>query len=106
MAANCSLVSATVESDIETGHGDDHSDHEHGEEVHGEEVHGEEAHGEEVHSEFAASYEFDCANPEQLNQIEVGLFDLFPGIEEIEVQGLTDAGQVGAELTPSQSTLS
>ncbi|MGK7912792.1 MAG: DUF2796 domain-containing protein [Synechococcus sp.] len=126
-AASCSLASAVVESDIEASHEGEH-DHEHGDEHaehedehdhdhdHGDEhaehegehdhdhEHGDE-HAEDVHSEFSASYEFECGNPEALNQVEVALFDAFPGIEQIEVQALTDSGQVGADLTPADATL-
>ena len=98
--AECSLVTAAVESDIHSGEGDGHSGHE------DEHEHKHSEHEEEVHSEFVANYEFDCANPEQLQQIEVGLFETFPGIEEIEVQALTDSGQVGKNLTPTDPILS
>ncbi|MEM9567389.1 MAG: DUF2796 domain-containing protein [Cyanobacteria bacterium P01_E01_bin.34] len=118
-AANCILASAVVESDIEAAshegehdhaderaeHAHDHADEhaEHAEHAHDHEHGGE--HSEGVHSDFAASYEFECGNPEALNQVEIGLFDAFPGIEEIEVQALTDSGQVGAGLTPADATL-
>ncbi|MGK7907947.1 MAG: DUF2796 domain-containing protein [Synechococcus sp.] len=116
--AECSLVTAAVESDIHSGEGDGHSEHEgehedehseHEDEHSGHEdehEHKHSEHEEEVHSEFVANYEFDCANPEQLQQIEVGLFETFPGIEEIEVQALTDSGQVGKNLTPTDPILS
>ena len=106
-AADCSLVNAVVESDIDTGHGEKHFEHEEEQSGHEEDraEHEGEEHSEEVHGEFVTSYGFDCANPEHLQQVEVGLFEAFPKVEEIEVQILTGSGQIGTELTPGNQIL-
>lgn len=57
------------------------------------------------HSDFRASYEFECEQPAKLKVIDVRVFRQFSGFEKIEVQALFPKGQVGASLTPKQSTL-
>ena len=57
------------------------------------------------HSDFRVAYEFECAEPAKLKVIDVRVFRQFPGFEKIEVQALFPKGQVGASLTPKQSTL-
>lgn len=110
-AAGCRLTEASVATELSDRH-DEHEEHsgheEHGEHGHGE--HEEEAHASEeegeVHSEFMATYRFECAQPQQLQQINTNLFSTFPTLEEIEARVLTDSGQTAAELTPTQSSLS
>ncbi len=118
-AAGARLVEASVVSeaehdthhDAEHGHeGEDHhhhaSEHDHEGEGHDEEKagkdhahHDADAHESETHSDFKAVYRFVCQNPDKLANIEVRLFELFPGIEEIEVQLLTETKQTAMELT-------
>lgn len=57
------------------------------------------------HSDFRAAYEFECEQADKLKVIDVRVFRQFPGFEKIEVQALFPKGQVGASLTPKQSTL-
>ena len=77
------------------------------EEAHGhKEEHGKEEHADEdAHADFDANYVFQCKQPAALSSIEVRLFKLFPGTEEIEVQLLSDKGQRALELTPSQPSI-
>jgi Protein of unknown function (DUF2796) len=96
--AGCRLAEAKVTTDIEhpgTKHHDDADEHGEGNE-----------HADEAHSEFQASYRFECAAPNALKQIEVRLFELFPGTEEIEAQVISGAGQTAAELTAATPNLS
>ena len=108
-AAGCRLTEASVATELSDQHdeheehGDHHSEHGHGE--HEEEAHAGEEEG-EVHSEFMATYRFECAQPQQLQQINTNLFSTFPTLEEIEARVLTDSGQTAVELTPTQSSLS
>jgi hypothetical protein len=96
--ASCLLAEAKVTTDIEHPGNEHHDDaDEHGE---------EDEHAGEAHSEFQASYRFDCATPDALKQLEVHLFELFPGTEEIEAQVISGAGQTGAELTAAAPNLS
>lgn len=128
-AAGCQLTEANVQTSYDDEEGDgehregeahsedehDDEDHHEGEEAHsdGDEHHGEEAHAdgdehhdEETHSEFAAEYLFACSAPDQLVEMDVKLFEQFSGIEEIEVQLVSESGQTAVELTPEQSRLS
>ena len=116
-AAGARLVEASVESeaehdthhDAEHGHeGEEHhaSEHAHDDEKHHEKEagsdhdhHDADEHEGETHSDFKAVYRFTCQNPDKLATIDVRLFELFPGIEEIEVQILTETKQTALELT-------
>ncbi len=116
-AAGARLVDADVVSeaehdthhDAEHGHeGEDHHESEHGHEGEGHheekaekdhEHHDADEHEGEAHSDFKAVYRFVCQNPDRLTVIDVRLFELFPGIEEIEVQLLTETKQTAMELT-------
>jgi hypothetical protein len=60
----------------------------------------------ERHSEFEARYQFACQEPDRLSQIEVMLFRLFPGIELIKVQLLTESTQTAVELTAHKNKIS
>lgn len=108
--AECRIDETQVDNDIVKGHHEDHaSDHDHKEhqehkehtETHGEKEHD---HGGE-HSEFTATYRFQCVYPDRLKSIEVMLFSLFPGFEEVHVQLLTPGQQTAVELTPKQSLI-
>lgn len=93
---------------------EDHKDEHHKDEAHDDHAHdshaGEQAHedgdehaahddDEDVHSEFHAVYRFSCSDAEALEWMEFSYFDLFPGAEELEVQALTNSGQISKELT-------
>ena len=89
------------------------ADHEH-EEEHSEEQHehheryghdDDEDHNHEGHSEFEVSYHFICKNAKKLQDIDVKLFGIFPGIERIQVQALTNSGQLSVELNPKQTRI-
>lgn len=83
------------------GHDDDHEhEHEQGHREH-DEGHGENI--EEGHSEIHAHYHFDCEGVP--SAIATGLFERFPGTEEIRVQFITDDTQGAQVLTPGSSRL-
>ena len=67
-------------------------------EKHGQEEH---QHGDEHerHSEFKAEYHFVYKKPEKLVYVDIMLFSVFSGIEQIEVQLLADTKQTAFELT-------
>jgi hypothetical protein len=114
--AESSLVTATVNTDIE-----DHAEHEsdsthvhdqvesgqdaesekHG---HHEEHHEADEHGR--HSDFRAEYHFVCQQPKKLAHVVVMLFSKFPGIEHIEVQLLTASKQTALKLTAADNKIS
>ena len=86
----------------EDGHEEKHEEaHEDGHEEKHEEAHmdGHEGEHEETHSEFHASYLFDCASPEKLAVIGLKFFELFPNSEEMELQAVSDYGQLSAEIS-------
>jgi Protein of unknown function (DUF2796) len=95
--ADCDLTEAKVTTDVEHPEGDHHDAVEHDEPG---------KHAGEVHSEFQASYRFECATPDALEQLEVHLFDLFPGTEEIDAQVISGSGQSATELTAAAPNLS
>ncbi len=108
------LVKAKVQTDIENdsdhGSGQTHAHDraESGKEAEvGKHRHGEhhEADDHERHSEFKAEYHFLCKTPQKLTRVEVKLFRIFPGIEHIEVQLLTDTKQTALELTAKKNKI-
>ena len=105
------LVKSSVDTDIDKD-ADHHSEseHAHGEEGHhGQEEHHDKEHNEadehERHSEFKAEYHFVCKKPDRLSQIDVKLFRVFPGIEHIEVQLITETKQTAVELTAKKNKI-
>ena len=64
-----------------------------------------ELHIEGTHSAFEAEYALECADPSALTSIGTTLFEIYPTIEEIEVEYATPAGQGSGELEPGSATL-
>ncbi len=89
--AECVQISSQVTLDL-----GEHEEHEH--EAGHEDDHDHHADG---HGEWA----FTCANPVSLNQLDVRVFEVFPGTESLRVQLITSAGQRGAELTAERHLL-
>lgn len=96
------LVNSSADTDIDKD-ADHHSESEH---AHSKEEHHDKADEHERHSEFEAQYQFACLKPDELSQIEVMLFQAFPGIEHIKVQLLTESKQTAVELTAKQNKIS
>lgn len=106
------LVKSSVDTDIDKDadyHSESEHDHAEKEQYGQEKRHGKE-HGEtdehERHSEFEAEYHFICKRPDKLSQIDVRLFRVFPGIEHIEVQLLTETKQTAMELSAKKNKIS
>lgn len=59
----------------------------------------------EIHADAHGEWAFTCAKPASLNQLDVQLFEIFPGKEKLRVQLITPSGQRGAELTPDSHKL-
>ena len=58
------------------------------------------------HAEVTTSWLFSCAEPGELTELDVGaLLAEFPGIEDLDAQVATDAGQSAAELSASSTIL-
>jgi Protein of unknown function (DUF2796) len=58
------------------------------------------------HADLDAEYQFSCAQPEALRDLEVRLFEGFPNMRRINVQVAGPRGQSGATLDPSKRRLS
>ena len=96
----------------EHGHeGEDHDksesaehahDHEEDEHEHEEQSSDSDA---EAHSELHAAYHFHCHAPEQLDRIEVHIFEHLHDAEEIDVRMVTPAAQTAMELHPGETVI-
>ena len=60
-------------------------------------------HQEGGHNAFEAEYEMRCSDPAALTEVGTTLFDLYPSIEEIEVEYVTPAGQGADEMEPGEA---
>lgn len=90
--AGCRLEAVEVETGLmESGESGEH----------GHEERGHDDHHDETHSEFHVNYAFQCENPGALDAVRVNWFQAYPGMEKIELQAVTDARQIGGELTPA-----
>jgi hypothetical protein len=85
-SAECVQISHLVTLDL--GSADDH-DHAH----------------DDVHADAHGEWAFTCAKPASLSQLDVKLFERFPGKEQLRVQLVTPSGQRGVELTPGRHRL-
>ena len=59
----------------------------------------------EGHADIDADYRFECARPDELRRLSLDLFQLFPAMQRLLVQFVTDKRQGGAELTASNPEL-
>ncbi|MFT6916546.1 MAG: hypothetical protein ACJAWL_002886 [Motiliproteus sp.] len=104
--ANCVLVHAEVQSAL-LANADKH-DEKHDEEhdaKHDEHADEEHHDDEENHADFNVAYEFNCAEPGQLSELQLTLFKHFPGTEHLRAQAITATGSAGAELSADNNTL-
>ena len=60
---------------------------------------------EAAHADLDASFIFECAKPDSLNGMDVGLFSTWPALHELRVQILSPRGQHAAELNAKAHTL-
>ena len=94
--ADCHAVEVELNSILIGGNdADRHPEHEHED---------DDAH--EGHADFDATYLFSCGAPENLQSLDVGLFDAFPGTHELQVQYIVGNRQGAAELNARQPGLS
>lgn len=108
--AQARVLRSMVETDIDSDSSDALHHHEqdgvHEEDEKSGHDHHEDGHVHERHSDFKAEYHFICNKPEKLGYLDVILMRIFPGIERIEVQILTDTGQAAKELTAKDYRIS
>jgi hypothetical protein len=91
-AAHCKPQTVKLESDL-LEHAPEHA--------HTREQHD---HG-DAHADVEAEYRFQCASPEHLHNLEVTLFQHFPGVEKLAVEVAAPNGQKAAQLTRGQRRL-
>ncbi len=108
-AAGCTSTEVELESPLFKATADADHDHHHDEHKHGDDDHAH-GHGHDhadgsTHNDIEAHYHFTCANAAALNQIEVKLFDAFPGTQKLILQAVGGRGQQGGELTPSSNII-
>jgi hypothetical protein len=107
-AAGCSVTSASAELETEASH-DDHEheeahDHDHAEKdehAKHDHDHDKEHASDEVgasHTEFHAEYTLNCAQPDELTEIEFAYFATFENARELDVQIATSAGAQAFEV--------
>ncbi|WP_459207564.1 DUF2796 domain-containing protein [Pseudomonas sp. MLB6B] len=94
-AAGCTVDSQELESPLfgDAAHPDDDDDgdeHEHGHQ----------------HADVHAHYQFTCATPAKLAQLDLGpLFKTFPQTQKVNVQLIGPNGQKGVETTPGKAVV-
>lgn len=59
----------------------------------------QDAHG---HTDLDGDFVFACTRPQALRELEVQLFDAFPGLRQLKAEAATPRGQKAATLTPKQ----
>jgi hypothetical protein len=100
-AADCSLSKVALhqpftEMDTHDGHGHSHS-HDH---------HSDSADDEhQAHADLMVEYHYLCADPAQLDQLELPLMQHYPGIERLDVQLITPSGQHLSQLRQGETLL-
>jgi len=108
-AASCQLEKSDLDSTLlgEEHHDDGHSDaHEDESEGRHEDDH-DEHEGRETHADFELVLHYHCDSPGRLQSLDLsGLFRRFTGIEEIDVQWITESHQSATELNPNNTIIS
>ncbi|PKM28975.1 MAG: DUF2796 domain-containing protein [Gammaproteobacteria bacterium HGW-Gammaproteobacteria-11] len=105
-AAGCQLDKVELESaqfDAAKQANNAHDAHHHASHEH-EHEHNEHKQA-DAHADISAQFHFLCSQPAALNQIEVILFEAFPGTETLLLQAITPAGQQGGELSATQNII-
>ena len=64
-----------------------------------------EVHAEGDHNAFEVAYSYSCSDTGALSSVETKLFELYPAIEEIEVEYATGGGQGAVELEPGNAVV-
>jgi Protein of unknown function (DUF2796) len=59
----------------------------------------------ETHSEIETEWRWECAKPDALTHVDIGLFKAFPRLKQLSAQVVTAHGQKTAVLKPSAARL-
>ena len=92
VAAGCSVTSsdAKFETEHEEEHeGEKHDDHD----------------DEKGHAEFHVSYSLTCTSPGALANLGLKFFDLFPDAKELEVEAVSNNGQIALEIIRGEKSI-
>jgi hypothetical protein len=113
----CLLVGMNISQSLfsnEEEHGHDESEDEHGkdesEDEHGhdeaEDEHGhDQSEKSEIHSEFKSNYSWNCQHLDEIDFIGTQLMTIFPKIEEIRVNWISNNGQGSLELETKEDRI-
>ncbi|OIN13976.1 DUF2796 domain-containing protein [Oceanisphaera psychrotolerans] len=111
-AAACQLnTSRVLEEDTDAHELEEHADepeHKHGhhENEHADEHHHEHHDDEPGHNDVLVQYRYRCQQPLALNRLSTTLFEQFPSLTRVELQGIVPAGQIATTLSPEQPAFS
>ncbi|GAA3720705.1 DUF2796 domain-containing protein [Oceanisphaera sediminis] len=83
----------------ESEHAAEH-DHEHHDDDH---EHHDDEHG---HNDVLVQYRYQCRQPQALNSLSTTLFEQFPSLTRVELQGIVPSGQIAGTLTAEQPAFS
>ena len=59
----------------------------------------------DLHADVDIAYEFNCGQPDKLDNVALGLFDAFKGLQKVQAQVATGQGQSKQTLTRAQPVL-
>lgn len=59
----------------------------------------------DIHAELEATWQFQCAQPQALQGVDVRLFQMFPGLRRLDVAVAGPKGQSSAKLSPESTRL-
>jgi hypothetical protein len=104
----CLLVGMNISQSLfsnEEEHGHDESEDEHGKDE-SEDEHGhDQSEKSEIHSEFKSNYSWNCQHLDEIDSIGTQLMTVFPKIEEIRVNWISNNGQGSLELESKEDRI-
>lgn len=92
VAAGCSVTASDAK--FETEHEEEHEGKKH-----------DDHDDEEGHAEFHVSYSLTCTSPQSLANLGLKFFDLFPEAKELEVEAISNNGQLVLEIKRDEKSI-
>ncbi|MFK5981208.1 MAG: DUF2796 domain-containing protein [Rhizobiaceae bacterium] len=92
VAARCSVTASDAK--FETEHEEEHEGKKH-----------DDHDDEEGHAEFHVSYSLTCTSPQSLANLGLKFFDLFPEAKELEVEAISNNGQLVLEIKRDEKSI-
>ena len=90
------------DDDHAKGHDDGHDKEHDGEHAEAHSDHGDES---DTHTTVLVTYSYNCEQIASLNAIDLSIFSVWSGFEDIDVQLIGEKGQTLVELNPESATL-